>query len=187
MAGTELSDEKEAETELKKRQKRPWDDLHKSDKMGLSQQLPETLGFYDISAVRREQQDSAGKRRVSYLLTTPRVLDMTFFCRVNSWFCCFRDWMYYCIGSKNQASRLEPAVPRRWDDGCQLYWTPTLRVKTPPKVQSHHIKLKIIWTLRPHWLNVVVIKLLQHCRSTGKYASCVTIRHLGTVSLTFYF
>uniref|UniRef100_A0A3P8UX56 Transmembrane anterior posterior transformation 1 n=1 Tax=Cynoglossus semilaevis TaxID=244447 RepID=A0A3P8UX56_CYNSE len=47
--GSELSDEKEAEIELKKRQKRPWDDLHKSSKLGLSPPLPETLGVYDIS------------------------------------------------------------------------------------------------------------------------------------------
>ncbi|XP_068449007.1 transmembrane anterior posterior transformation protein 1 homolog isoform X2 [Clinocottus analis] len=56
LSGTELSEEKEAEIELKKRQKRPWDDLHKSGKIGLTPELPETLGFYDISAVRREQR-----------------------------------------------------------------------------------------------------------------------------------
>ena len=62
LSGTELSEEKEAEIELKKRQKRPWDDLHKSGKIGITPPLPETLGFYDISAVRREQRDlSAGK------------------------------------------------------------------------------------------------------------------------------
>lgn len=66
LSGTELSEEKEAEIELKKRQKRPWEDLHKSGKISLTPELPETLGFYDISAVRREQRDlSAGKRRVS--------------------------------------------------------------------------------------------------------------------------
>lgn len=54
--GSELSDEKEAEIELKKRQKRPWDDLHKSSKLGLSPPLPETLGVYDISVVRRRTQ-----------------------------------------------------------------------------------------------------------------------------------
>lgn len=63
LSGTELSEEKEAEIELNKRQKRPWDDLHKSGKIGLSPELPETLGFYDISAVRREQRElSTGKR-----------------------------------------------------------------------------------------------------------------------------
>ncbi|XP_030252114.1 LOW QUALITY PROTEIN: transmembrane anterior posterior transformation protein 1 homolog [Sparus aurata] len=56
LLGTELSEEKEAEIELKRRQKRPWDELHKSAKIGLTAELPETLGFYDISAVRREQQ-----------------------------------------------------------------------------------------------------------------------------------
>ncbi|XP_059202543.1 transmembrane anterior posterior transformation protein 1 homolog isoform X2 [Centropristis striata] len=57
VSGTELSEEKEAEIELKKRQKRPWDDLHKSGKIGITPELPETLGFYDISAVRREQRE----------------------------------------------------------------------------------------------------------------------------------
>ncbi|XP_049441081.1 transmembrane anterior posterior transformation protein 1 homolog isoform X2 [Epinephelus fuscoguttatus] len=59
LSGTELSEEKEAEIELKKRQKRPWDDLHKSGKIGITPELPETLGFYDISAVRREQRERA--------------------------------------------------------------------------------------------------------------------------------
>ncbi|XP_070693158.1 transmembrane anterior posterior transformation protein 1 homolog [Pempheris klunzingeri] len=57
LSGTELSEEKEAEIELKKRQKRPWDDLHMSGKIGINPELPETLGFYDISAVRREQRE----------------------------------------------------------------------------------------------------------------------------------
>uniref|UniRef100_A0AAQ6A1J0 Uncharacterized protein n=1 Tax=Amphiprion ocellaris TaxID=80972 RepID=A0AAQ6A1J0_AMPOC len=57
VSGTELSDEKDAEIELKKRQKRPWEDLHRSGKIGITAELPETLGFYDISAVRREQPE----------------------------------------------------------------------------------------------------------------------------------
>ncbi|XP_037317357.2 transmembrane anterior posterior transformation protein 1 homolog isoform X1 [Pungitius pungitius] len=57
VAGTDLSDGKEAEIELKKRQKRPWEDLHKSGNIGLTPELPETLGLYDISAVRREQRE----------------------------------------------------------------------------------------------------------------------------------
>ncbi|XP_035524785.1 transmembrane anterior posterior transformation protein 1 homolog [Morone saxatilis] len=57
LSGSELSEEKEAGIELKKRQKRPWDDLHKSGKIGITPELPETLGFYDISAVRREQRE----------------------------------------------------------------------------------------------------------------------------------
>uniref|UniRef100_A0A8C9XH18 Transmembrane anterior posterior transformation 1 n=1 Tax=Sander lucioperca TaxID=283035 RepID=A0A8C9XH18_SANLU len=57
LSGTDLSEEKDAEIELKKRQKRPWDDLHKSGKIGISPELPETLGFYDISSVRREQRE----------------------------------------------------------------------------------------------------------------------------------
>ncbi|XP_070769509.1 transmembrane anterior posterior transformation protein 1 homolog [Enoplosus armatus] len=57
LSGTELSEEKETEIEPKKRQKRPWEDLHKSGKIGITPELPETLGFYDISAVRREQRE----------------------------------------------------------------------------------------------------------------------------------
>ncbi|XP_034546129.1 transmembrane anterior posterior transformation protein 1 homolog [Notolabrus celidotus] len=53
----QLSDEKERDIQLKKRQKRPWEDLHKSGKIGITPELPETLGFYDISAVRREQRE----------------------------------------------------------------------------------------------------------------------------------
>lgn len=84
-SGTELSEEKEAETELKKRQKRPWDDLHKSAKIGLTAELPETLGFYDISAVRREQRDhSAGKRVPLRTLLTLQLIN-------DSW----TSFMYY--------------------------------------------------------------------------------------------
>ena len=64
VSGSELSEEKEAEIELKKRQKGPWDELHKSGKIGITPDLPETLGFYDISAVRRrEQREAAGNNR----------------------------------------------------------------------------------------------------------------------------
>lgn len=56
LSGTQLL-EKRAETELKKRQKRTWSDLHMSGKIGITTELPETLGFYDINAVRREQQE----------------------------------------------------------------------------------------------------------------------------------
>uniref|UniRef100_A0A3Q3FG59 Transmembrane anterior posterior transformation 1a n=2 Tax=Kryptolebias marmoratus TaxID=37003 RepID=A0A3Q3FG59_KRYMA len=57
VSGTELSEEKEAEIELKKRQKRPWEDLRRSGKIGITPELPETLGFYDIRAARREQRE----------------------------------------------------------------------------------------------------------------------------------
>ncbi|KAM7000560.1 transmembrane anterior posterior transformation protein 1 homolog isoform 1-T1 [Tautogolabrus adspersus] len=58
ISGTEqLSDEKETDSELKKRQKRPWEELHRSGKIRITPELPETLGFYDIGAVRREQRE----------------------------------------------------------------------------------------------------------------------------------
>lgn len=66
LSGTELSEGKEADNELRKRQKRPWEEFHRSGKIGVTPELPESLGFYDISAVRREQRElSAGNRRVS--------------------------------------------------------------------------------------------------------------------------
>ncbi|KAG7518148.1 transmembrane anterior posterior transformation protein 1-like isoform X2 [Solea senegalensis] len=55
-SGTELSEEKDADIEHQNRPKRPWEDLHKSGKIGLTPPLPETLGVYDISAVRRREQ-----------------------------------------------------------------------------------------------------------------------------------
>ncbi|KAM9357028.1 transmembrane anterior posterior transformation protein 1 homolog [Symphorus nematophorus] len=70
VSGTELSEEKEAEIELKKRQKRPWDDLHKSGKLGITAELPETLGFYDISAVRREQRETSADPSLSRFIAT---------------------------------------------------------------------------------------------------------------------
>ncbi|XP_014866547.1 PREDICTED: transmembrane anterior posterior transformation protein 1 homolog isoform X2 [Poecilia mexicana] len=57
VSGTELSEEKENEIELKKRQKRPWEEFRRSGKIGITPELPETLGFFDISAVKREQQE----------------------------------------------------------------------------------------------------------------------------------
>ncbi|XP_041799851.1 transmembrane anterior posterior transformation protein 1 homolog [Chelmon rostratus] len=69
LSGTELSEEKEAEIELKKRQKRPWEDLHKSGKLGLTPELPETLGFYDISAVRREQREQSADPSLTRFIT----------------------------------------------------------------------------------------------------------------------
>ncbi|XP_056239319.1 transmembrane anterior posterior transformation protein 1 homolog isoform X2 [Seriola aureovittata] len=70
LSGTELSEEKEAEIELKKRQKRPWEDLHKSGKIGLNPGLPETLGVYDISAVRREQRELSADPSLARFICT---------------------------------------------------------------------------------------------------------------------
>ncbi|XP_076595407.1 transmembrane anterior posterior transformation protein 1 homolog isoform X1 [Chaetodon auriga] len=69
LSGTELSEEKEADIELKKRQKRPWDDLQKSAKIGITPELPETLGFYDISAVRRQQREQAADPSLTRFIT----------------------------------------------------------------------------------------------------------------------
>ncbi|KAL3973405.1 melanoma-associated antigen p97 [Sarotherodon galilaeus] len=69
-SGTELSEEKEAEIELKKRQKRPWEGLHKSGKIGITPELPETLGFYDISAVRREQRELSADPSLTRFICT---------------------------------------------------------------------------------------------------------------------
>ncbi|CAB1325609.1 unnamed protein product, partial [Coregonus sp. 'balchen'] len=57
LLGTGLSDEKETENKDKKKEKRPWDDIPRSGKIGQTPDLAETLGFYDINAVRREQRE----------------------------------------------------------------------------------------------------------------------------------
>lgn len=57
LSGTQLSEQKGTETEPKIRQRRPWGDMHTANKVGLTTELPETLGFYDISAVRRTQRE----------------------------------------------------------------------------------------------------------------------------------
>ncbi|XP_077589479.1 transmembrane anterior posterior transformation protein 1 homolog isoform X2 [Stigmatopora nigra] len=61
-SGTELSEEKEKEGDIERKNKhqtRAWQDKTKSaEKVIISPQLPETLGFYDISAdIRRDQGD----------------------------------------------------------------------------------------------------------------------------------
>lgn len=63
--GTELSEEKESETELKKRHRRPWEDVHAPATRGFTPGLPETLGFYDVSAVRREQREQSADPSLS--------------------------------------------------------------------------------------------------------------------------
>ncbi|XP_071314492.1 transmembrane anterior posterior transformation protein 1 homolog isoform X2 [Trachinotus anak] len=70
LSGTELSEEKETEIELKKRQKRPWEDLHKSGKISITPGLPETLGVYDISAVRREQRELSADLSLARFICT---------------------------------------------------------------------------------------------------------------------
>ncbi|XP_035622673.1 transmembrane anterior posterior transformation protein 1 homolog isoform X2 [Oncorhynchus keta] len=57
LLGTGPSDEKETENEDKKEGKRPWDDIPKSEKIVRTPELAETLGFYDMNAVRREQRE----------------------------------------------------------------------------------------------------------------------------------
>ncbi|XP_069387129.1 transmembrane anterior posterior transformation protein 1 homolog isoform X2 [Paralichthys olivaceus] len=70
VSGSELSEEKEAEMEPSRRQKRPWEDARRSGKAGLTAGLPETLGVYDISAVRREQRESSADPSLSRFICT---------------------------------------------------------------------------------------------------------------------
>ncbi|XP_007551079.1 transmembrane anterior posterior transformation protein 1 homolog isoform X2 [Poecilia formosa] len=70
VSGTELSEEKENEIELKKRQKRPWEEFHRSGKIGITPELPETLGFFDISAVKREQQEVSADPSLTRFICT---------------------------------------------------------------------------------------------------------------------
>lgn len=54
-----LSGEKGAKIEPEKRQRRNWSYLQMSGKFGLTTKLPETLGVYDLSAVRERQKEYA--------------------------------------------------------------------------------------------------------------------------------
>lgn len=63
LSGNQLPEKKRAEPEPSARHRRPWADLHMPGKVGLAARLPETLGFYDIDAVRRQHREqSAGNR-----------------------------------------------------------------------------------------------------------------------------
>ncbi|XP_019900785.2 transmembrane anterior posterior transformation protein 1 homolog isoform X3 [Esox lucius] len=57
LLGTGPSDQEETENEDKKKGKRSWDDTSRSGKISRTTDLPETLGFYDINAIRREQRE----------------------------------------------------------------------------------------------------------------------------------
>nr|XP_020448977.1 transmembrane anterior posterior transformation protein 1 homolog isoform X2 [Monopterus albus] len=70
LSRTQLSEEKETKTELTKRQRRPWEDLHKSGKIGITPELPETLGFYDIIAARREQPEHSADPSLARFICT---------------------------------------------------------------------------------------------------------------------
>lgn len=56
---TQLPSEKGAKIEPETRQRRNWGYLQMSSKFGFSTKLPETLGFYDLNAVRERQKDYA--------------------------------------------------------------------------------------------------------------------------------
>ncbi|XP_062249893.1 transmembrane anterior posterior transformation protein 1 homolog [Platichthys flesus] len=70
VSGSEVSEEKEAEMEARRRPRRPWEDAHRSGKVGLTPGLPETLGVYDISAVRREQRDMSADPSLTRFIST---------------------------------------------------------------------------------------------------------------------
>uniref|UniRef100_A0A3Q3VUI1 Uncharacterized protein n=1 Tax=Mola mola TaxID=94237 RepID=A0A3Q3VUI1_MOLML len=70
VSGTLLSEETGAEPELRPRQARAWGDLHMSGKIGISTELPETLGFYDLSAVRRKQREPSADRSLPRFVAT---------------------------------------------------------------------------------------------------------------------
>ncbi|XP_068596421.1 transmembrane anterior posterior transformation protein 1 homolog [Brachionichthys hirsutus] len=57
VSGAKPSEEKEPDITQNKRQKRPWDGFNKSGNIRITAELPETLGFYDLSAVKREQRE----------------------------------------------------------------------------------------------------------------------------------
>ncbi|KAJ8014835.1 hypothetical protein DPEC_G00019880 [Dallia pectoralis] len=57
LLGTRPSGREETENEDKKKGKRLWDDTPTSGKFSKTPDLAETLGFYDITAIRREQRE----------------------------------------------------------------------------------------------------------------------------------
>ncbi|XP_077433666.1 transmembrane anterior posterior transformation protein 1 homolog isoform X1 [Vanacampus margaritifer] len=73
-SGTELSDEKEKETDTERKSKqetRPWQDANKSGKDVISPPLPETLGFYDIRAdMSRERRDHSADSSLTRFICT---------------------------------------------------------------------------------------------------------------------
>ncbi|CAG04651.1 unnamed protein product, partial [Tetraodon nigroviridis] len=64
-----LSGDKGAKIEPEKRQRRSWSYLQMSGKFGLSTKLPETLGFYDLSAVKKRQKDYAAEPTLTHFVT----------------------------------------------------------------------------------------------------------------------
>ncbi|XP_049599817.1 transmembrane anterior posterior transformation protein 1 homolog isoform X1 [Syngnathus scovelli] len=72
--GTELSDEKEKESDSDRKNKQQthvWQDANKSGKGIISSPLPETLGIYDISAdIRRERRDHSADPSLTRFICT---------------------------------------------------------------------------------------------------------------------
>uniref|UniRef100_A0A8C6UT54 Transmembrane anterior posterior transformation 1a n=1 Tax=Neogobius melanostomus TaxID=47308 RepID=A0A8C6UT54_9GOBI len=81
MTGSEPSEEKDADSaDLRRRHTQPWDDSHKSGEMDLTAGHPETLGFYDVSDDRGQQQqeqseDPSLKRFICTELTSGYFLE----------------------------------------------------------------------------------------------------------------
>lgn len=94
--GTELSEEKESETELRKRQRRPWD-FNRSGKKGVTPELPETLGFFDISAAKREQQESSAGKSEVFEAATGTVKQIQPFLRVFRGDCTITAICFYFV------------------------------------------------------------------------------------------
>ncbi|TWW55363.1 Transmembrane anterior posterior transformation protein 1 -like protein [Takifugu flavidus] len=66
---SQLPGEKGAPTEPETRQRRNWGYLQMSGKFGLTTKLPETLGFYDLNAVRKRQKDYATEPSLTHFVT----------------------------------------------------------------------------------------------------------------------
>ncbi|XP_061747631.1 transmembrane anterior posterior transformation protein 1 homolog isoform X1 [Nerophis ophidion] len=69
-SGTELSDEKDADSERQNKLGLPWDGANQTGKVVISSALPETLGFYDISAARRERSEHSADPSLTRFVCT---------------------------------------------------------------------------------------------------------------------
>ncbi|XP_068182291.1 transmembrane anterior posterior transformation protein 1 homolog [Antennarius striatus] len=68
VSGTQLSEGKETEIAPNKRHKRCWDDFKKSGNIDITPELPETLGFYDFSVVKKEQREQPADPSLTHFI-----------------------------------------------------------------------------------------------------------------------
>lgn len=99
-----LSGEKGAKIESEKRQRRNWSYLQMSGKFGLTTELPETLGFYDLSAVKKRQKDYAtGNVKGNLNINNVRANENWTSCTNNVFFLAIYDYGIVVVSLGEQA------------------------------------------------------------------------------------